>query len=109
MKSMLALLPRDLPNWERFDSNGEGNPLVPLEQDIHPLYNCGARKGNAFILLALALDGADRGFRANDNVSFSVFTLVSARLVQHATVARNDIFVLKTSAKACVIKGVLDP
>jgi hypothetical protein len=109
MKSMLALLPPNLPNWERFDSNGEGSPLIPMEQDINLLYNCGARKSKEFIQLVLALNDAGRTFRANGNGSFSVFTLVSARLVQHATVARGDTFVLKTSAKACIVKGVLDP
>jgi len=105
MKSLLALLPRDLPNWERFDSNGNGNPFVPLEPAIDPLYNCGARKGKEFIVLALALDATGRTYRANVNASFSVSALMPVRSLEYRTVATGETFVLKVPARTCVIRG----
>ncbi len=109
MKPLLNLLPQDLPNWERYDARGKSNPLVPVDASIDPLYDCGARKGQEFIQLALALDDTGREFRANAKVSLSVFTLMPVRQIEHAEIAEGGVFTLRALSKVCVIKGSLLP
>ncbi len=108
-KTLLAILPRDLPNWEGFDANSDGNPFAAAPSNCHPLYRCGARKDKEFVLVPLALSEAGRSFTAKHDMTCSVHTFPDGGLVQCASVKRGEEFPLKVQAKACVLRGVIAP
>lgn len=109
MGSVLDLLPRDLPNWERFDSDDDRNPVTALAQGVGLLNNCGSRKGADFIILAHGVDASGGTYRANASVSFSVYALMPAGEIMHETAARGATFMLKAATGTCLIKGRIQP
>ncbi len=105
--ALTRLLPRDLPNWQPFDSGSDGNPLTATAPDVPPLYQCGARKGRDFVCLLLALPDAGREFKTDKALSFSTHTLPSGERIGRTSVKKGEVFTITAPSTACILKGVL--
>ncbi len=117
-KHLKAILPPDLPNWQRNDgkekdapftayAGGKPNcywPEVPASRD-GCVRNIGSRKGGQFICVPIGIRERGLELEARENVQFEAFDPLTGKVIQSATMKTGERLTLPAGPGALLLKG----
>jgi hypothetical protein len=119
-RSMLGLLPADLPNWQRNDgketnapfttfAGGQPNRYWPeLKSQPVPdgcVKNTGSRKANRFVCLPIGVRAGGVELEARHNLDFTAYDPLTGKSVASATLKRGERTKLKPGSGALIVVG----